>query len=213
MDPNILSEQPGLSPDSGKGEEGANHLRRLKREATEGAPADGTGKAPAVAATPAWKERRKSLRLRCSGSAEFRAAGSDVRVWGTLTDISLHGCYVEMSATFPVGARVNLVLKSCGISIRVSGTVRTSYPSLGMGICFAAETDREQQRQLNRLLTALAGHSAFSNGGPVPENDMQDTLASADPRAFLDEIAEFFHENQSLSRDEFHEIAKRVRRS
>jgi len=35
-----------------------------------------------------WKERRQSPRLRCSGSVDFRADGSDVRMWGTLTDIS-----------------------------------------------------------------------------------------------------------------------------
>jgi len=42
---------------------------------------------------------------------------------------------------------------------------------------------------------------------------MKDTLRSADPRAFLDEITEFFQKNQILSRSEFHQIAKRARRS
>jgi hypothetical protein len=42
---------------------------------------------------------------------------------------------------------------------------------------------------------------------------MKDTLRSADPRAFLDEIAEFFQKNQLLSRSEFQQIAKRARRS
>jgi hypothetical protein len=42
---------------------------------------------------------------------------------------------------------------------------------------------------------------------------MKDTLGSADPRAFLDEITEFFQKKHLLSREEFHQIAKRVRRS
>ena len=42
---------------------------------------------------------------------------------------------------------------------------------------------------------------------------MKDTLKAADPRALLDEIMEFFRKKQLLSRDEFHQIAKRVRRS
>jgi len=133
-------------------------------------------------------------------------------MWGTLTDISLHGCYVEMQTTFPVDTKVNLVLKSFGVRIQAPGTVRASYPFLGMGICFA-EIEPAQQLQLRQLLDALTGHATVSNGVSAEENSMKDTVASADARAFLDEIAEFFQKNQMLSRDQFHEIAKRVRRS
>ena len=111
VDPNIHPEQPGLSPDSGRA-----RRRELsspaKTPVAEGVPAERLPTAitiPAAATTgPAFKDRRQSPRLRCSGSVEFRAEGSDVRIWGTLTDISLHGCYVEMSTTFPVDARVDL---------------------------------------------------------------------------------------------------------
>jgi hypothetical protein len=216
VDPRVYSELPGWSPDSSDGDDGVNYLRRLKGEVAEGAPADaaakGGGRPPATANSLDWKERRRSPRLRCSGSVEFRAEGSDVRMWGTLTDISFHGCYVEMNTTFPIGTKVDLVLKSCGIQIQAPGTVRTSYPFLGMGICFA-EIELGQQLPLKQLLAALAGRSAVSSGGLAEENGMKDTLASADPRAFLDEITEFFQKNQLLSRDEFHQIAKRVRRS
>jgi hypothetical protein len=81
-----------------------------------------------------------------------------------------------------------------------------------MGICFA-EIEPVQQLQLKRLLAALAGRSAVSNGISAPENSMKDALGSADPRAFLDEITEFSQKKHLLSRDEFHQIAKRVRRS
>ncbi len=147
---------------------------------------------------------------------EFRAEGDDVRMWGTLTDVSLHGCYVEMNTTFPVGTKVNLVLKSFGVRIQTPGEVRATYPFLGMGIRFA-EIEPEQQLQLKQLLDALAGHGV-SNGvsaqeNSVRENSMKDALASADPQAFLDEIMGFFQKNKLLSREEFHQIAKRVRRS
>ena len=36
--------------------------------------------------SPPYKERRRSPRYHCSGSAEFQAEGSEVRSWGTLTD-------------------------------------------------------------------------------------------------------------------------------
>ena len=92
------------------------------------------------------------------------------------------------------------------------GTVRASYPFLGMGICFA-EIEPVQQMQLKQLLAALDGRSAFSNGISAEENSVKDSLASADPKSRLDGIAEFFQKNQLLSRNEFHQIAKRARRS
>jgi hypothetical protein len=207
--------QPGLAKDSSNGDEGVDYLRRLK-----GAPADavapGGGETPAAATSAAtsaaWKEKRQSLRLRCSGSAEFRTEASDVRIWGTVTDVSLLGCYVEMNTTFPVGTKVDLVLKSFGIRIEDPGTVRASYPFLGMGICFT-EMQPVQLLHLKDLLAALSGRSGVSNRIPTQENSMSDTLRSADPRALLDEITEFFQKNQLLSRNEFHQIAKRARRS
>ena len=218
VEPRIYRAQPDLASDSsnGNGEEGVDYLRRLKGSAPEGAPADAVarsgGEAPAAADSVAWIDRRKSPRLRCSGSAEVRTDGSDVCRWGTVTDISLHGCYVEMNTTFPVGTKVDLVLKSFGIRIETPGEVRASYPSLGMGICFA-EIEPVQQMQLKQLLAALSGRSAVSTGISDQENSVKDALAAADPKAFLDEITEFFQKNQLLSRTEFQQIAKRARRS
>ena len=216
MDPRIYRAQPDFASDSSNGDESVDYLRRLKRAVVEGAPADGAvksgGEAPVAADSVAWKERRQSPRLRCSGSAEVRTEGSDVCRWGTVTDVSQHGCYVEMNTTFPVGTKVDLVLKSFGIRIETPGEVRASYPSLGMGICFA-EMQPVQQMQLKQLLAALAGRSAVSSGISAEEKSVKDALGSADPKAFLDEITEFFQKNQLLSRNEFHQIAKRVRRS
>jgi hypothetical protein len=107
---------------------------------------------------------------------------------------------------------VDLVLKSFGIRIEAPGTVRASYPFLGMGICFA-EIEPVQQMQLKQLLAALGGRSSVSNGIPAEEKSGKDTMASADPKSLVDGIAEFFQKNQMLSRDEFHQIAKRARRS
>jgi hypothetical protein len=217
LDPRIYAAptQPDFASDSSSGDEGVDYLRRLKGAVVEAAPADAVargGEAPAAATNFAWKERRQSPRLRCSGSAEFRVEGNDARMWGTVTDVSLHGCYVEMNTTFPVGTKAALGLESFGIRIETPGTVRASYPFLGMGICFA-EIGPVQQVQLKQLLVALAGRSAVSNGISAEENSVKDILASEDPRAFLDEITEFFQKNQLLSRSEFHQIAKRARRS
>ncbi len=215
MDPHIRSEETDSLHEAGKDDDAANYLRRLRATASEGLPAAATAacdeKTPAAKAID-WKERRQSPRLRCSGSAEFRAEGSDVRMWGTITDVSLHGCYVEMTTTFPIDTKVELVLKSCGIRIQTLGTVRASYPSLGMGICFT-DIEPAQHANLKQLLAALGGRSIFISEAKAQENAIKDIPLFADPRAVLDEIAEFFRQNQQLSRDEFHNIAKRLHRS
>jgi hypothetical protein len=214
VDPRISPDQPGVSPDSSKSEEAVNYLRRLKAPVAEGmstGAARSDSKSGAATMGLGFKDRRQSPRLRCSGSAEFRAEGSDVRMWGTLTDISLHGCYVEMNATFPVDTKVALILKSFGIQIRTAGRVRATYPSLGMGICFA-DIEPLEQLQLKQLLAALSGRSTIYTAKSAEESGMNEVLGSADPRAILGEIMGFFQNNQLLSRAEFCQIAKRARR-
>jgi hypothetical protein len=213
---NLYPEQPGLPQDSSDDKDGANYLRRLKGPGAKYP--SGTPGSTAALASVGIVERRQSHRLRCSGSVEFQAEGSDARMWGTLTDISLHGCYVEMSNTFPVDTKANLVLKSCGLRIQTAGTVRAAYPALGMGIRFE-RIEPAEQTHLKRLLALLAGHISVSNPGPAQKSREQENsllnnaLDSADKTAFFDQIQEFFQGNHLLSRDEFHAIAKRVRRT
>ncbi len=213
MDPRVFTEKAAWSSDPGESESGVNHLRRMKLAQAERAPSTPQGHGQATAPAPAKasaEERRKSPRLRCSGSVELRVQGSDVRMWGTLTDISLNGCYVEMASTFPVGSRVQLVLTSCGRRILSPGTIRASYPSLGMGIYFT-DTQPVQRLELQQLIAKLAGQTA-----PPPVSTEQAVILDAetvDSRAVLDEIADFFQKKPVLSREEFHQIADRVRRS
>ncbi len=214
MDPHISPEQPGVSLDLSTSEDAVNYLRRLKAPVGEGmstGAARSDSKTGATTMGPGFKDRRQSPRLRCSGSVEFRVEGSDVRMWGTLTDISLHGCYVEMNATFPVDTKVDLVLKSFGIRIQTRGRVRATYPSLGMGILLV-DIEPLEQLQLKQLLAALSGRSTIYTAKSSEESGLKETLASADPRTILGEITGFFQNNQLLSRAEFYQIAKRARR-
>jgi hypothetical protein len=154
MDRNILTEEWGTPQEPARvSDSGTAYLRRLK---TQDQNAAGTILRSGVAevVTSAASERRISRRYQCVGSVELRAEGA-VRLWGTLRDISLHGCYVEMATTFPVGKQLNLALESGGVWVRAGATVRTSYPGLGMGMCFA-ELAATQQLHLNQILAASA---------------------------------------------------------
>jgi hypothetical protein len=215
VDPHVYAEQPGLTPESRKTDDGANYLRRLKAE-TDGEELSSralrTGSAAAGPQTSfTGKERRRSIRYRCSGSVEFRSEGSDVRMWGTLTDVSLHGCYVEMSTTFPVDTRVELVLEALGIRVRALGTVGVSYPFLGMGIRLT-EIEPGQQTQLEQLLSAVAGQNTVADPTLLQDRGVPDK-AAAEPTVFLEEIKRYFDTHLILSREEFLQIAKCCRRS
>ena len=230
---------PGVR-DADDSNESVNYLRRLKGTATEAGPGkaktmDNKGSrtpAAAIAAavapvpvpvpaqapaaspsfvSPSFIERRKTPRLRCSGSLELRAEGTDVRLWGTLTDVGLHGCYVEMNTTFPIGTKVDLVLKSMSIRVETPGIIRATYPFLGMGMSFA-NTKPEQQQHLQQLLSALRSRSHFLTPDLAQHDEKKDPLASADPKALVDEITLFFRKNTALPREEFYQIAKRIRR-
>jgi hypothetical protein len=215
VDPRIHLEGHGLPGESGSSAEGVSYLRRLKEDVAEIAPASAAELDNAKALTDGFplnsNEQRQSVRIRCSGSVEFWAEGRQDRMWGTLTDISQHGCYVEMHTTFPVGTKVNLILKSFGVQIQAPGVVRVSYPFMGMGIGFA-EIEAGQQAQLKQLLDSLSGRASVPATIPVPENVTKNIRASVDPRSLLNELWDYFEKHQWLSREEFLGIAKHKRR-
>src|ERR1700693_4768155 len=95
-------------------------------------------------------EKRRSMRYKCEGSAELREVGRDVRTWATFSDVSLHGCYVEAQATYPVGTVLHMKLEE-----ESKGTVRVPYPSLGMGIAFRKMSEENVSR-LRDLLKKIS---------------------------------------------------------
>jgi hypothetical protein len=166
----------------------------------------------AAAAGPAFKERRRSVRFQCSGTVDFQAEGSDVRLSGSLTDVSLHGCYVEMPTTFPIDTLVTLNIEARGIRFHTRAKVRATYPFVGVGMRFE-EMELGQQAQLTQLLRSITAERTLLNLPSIEHPNPPDVVASADPSACLEAISNFFQRNTSLSRDEFLAIAKRVRRS
>ncbi|MGC2246501.1 MAG: PilZ domain-containing protein [Terriglobales bacterium] len=153
MDPNILTEEWGSPQDGKRGTDiGTAYLRHLKTKDADGSSTQ--PERPASSPVQPARNRRVSQRYQCTGSAQLRAEGG-ARLWGTLRDISLHGCYVEMATAFPVGTEVRLALEAGGVRMLCAATVRASYPSLGMGMCFS-ELAPTQELRLKEVLAALA---------------------------------------------------------
>jgi hypothetical protein len=159
---------------------------------------------------PDQNERRRAARFKCEGSAEFRVGGTDVRTWGTFTDLSVHGCHIEMTATFPVGAIVELVLGLNGFRVNVKGEVRVSYPFLGIGVAFreiSSENERELQAMVRSLVTAespanQAAAAQAAKGHPS-------IVAIASPEVALQAVVDFFQSHSLLSRDEFLQLLRK----
>lgn len=214
MDPNIICEQPGFSEGGPRrpGEDGAAYLRRLKGQPDDDSPTPPANADSAKGATPIGavfvKERRRSPRFQCSGSVELQPQDGGAHMWGALTDISLHGCYVEMPTSLPTDTLVSLNIEVLGVRFSTQAKVRVSYPSLGMGMCFT-EVASEQQEQLGRLLRAVAGQRAALSAPPAASPE---TVVTADPKVFVEKLTEYFKKNNFLSREEFYAIAKRGRR-
>ena len=75
-----------------------------------------------------------------------------------------------------------------------------------------------RDRTLRTLATEVTPHCTLWTRHDLhwragEETGLKETLLSGDPRAFIDEITDFFQKNQLLSRAEFYQVAKRVRRS
>ena len=159
MDRTALNEQRGLPEDGSRDKDsGTSYLRQLRRRTAEALGLPLETRAATLPALPV-KERRATPRYEYTGGVEVRPEDSDVRLWGTLKDISLNGCYVEMTTTFPVNTKMYIALEAGGLRVVGEAMVRASYPSLGMGMSFTVLAPTQRQR-LKEILAAAAENRA-----------------------------------------------------
>jgi len=180
----------------------------------EGPVAGGSAAAPAVAgaigsATPqtqfAGAERRRSPRFKCEGSVELREEGCDVRTWATFTDVSLHGCYVEAQATYPVGTMLQMKLELNGFKVETKGEVRVNYPYLGMGIAFKEMFD-ENRARVKDLLASIARPSVVMGPGmasALSGGALRAVPLVTNPHAAIQALVGAFENREVLSRADF----------
>ena len=158
-------------------------------------------------------EKRRSPCYRCEGSAEIREDGRDVRTWATFTDISRHGCYLEAQATYPSGTILHMKLKANGIVLETKGTVRVTYPYLGMGIAFEGISE-ENQALLRRLLATISHPCVIMGPGiassiPSIGTPLDAVPPITNPEAAIQELVEFFESRQMLMREDFLRILRK----
>lgn len=95
------------------------------------------------------RERRQFARHTCRVTGEVAVQGSSAQILGTVTDISLGGCYIEMLSPLPVGTDVDMALTPGEETLHIVGKVRSSQNGMGMGVSFTgiSSEDFETLRQ------------------------------------------------------------------
>ncbi len=149
---------------NGSGKAGQIGVRCLERKYIWGVPPrtwdrDSFGESSgAEPAKVSWNggERRLFGRRSCRVEAQVSIPGPSEGLPGTVTDISLGGCYVEMLAPLPVDTMVELALTAGDITMRGSGKVRSSHMGLGMGVAFASMSPAQFEK-LRQFSLAAAG--------------------------------------------------------
>ena len=128
----------------------------------------GTAKAVEVNAEFAWEGTGKQVGLRFQDPSP-EVAGQlrewlgrnapdvekdDPPVRCQLTDLSLGGCYLEISSPFPVSTRVTLSMRAGGVELRTEGVVRIMHADKGIGVEFT-QTTAEHRALLEKFLRLL----------------------------------------------------------
>jgi CheY-like chemotaxis protein len=111
---------------------------------------------PEAASSPSESDKRSQARQSCRLSAEVYRTGTRVPNHCCLTDLSSGGCYLEISAPFPVGASVEILVRSQEMKLRMDGKVSASHPGFGMGISFELQVreTRDSVKKLNEFVKA-----------------------------------------------------------
>ena len=156
-------------------------------------------------------DKRRSPRFKCEGRAELIEDGCDVRTWASFSDVSLNGCYVEATATFPVGKVLRMKLMVNGFRVESRGVVRVTYPSLGMGIAFL-EMSEDNIQELRALLRSISRPTIIMGleaSGVGPANPSGNGIADvADANAAVQALIRFFGTHATLSREDFTRILR-----
>lgn len=104
-------------------------------------------------------ERRRESRQPFIASAEIIDERENARTSSRVTDLSRHGCYVEMPNPFPQGTNVLIEIYTETEFLEAHATVAYLEPKQGMGLTFA-EMPPYFSGVLNKWLVQTTGRKA-----------------------------------------------------
>lgn len=109
-------------------------------------------------------ERRQTPRFRCQNSIEVHVEGG-ASFWGTVADLSLGGCYVEMPLPLQPGTKLRLGIWFGQNKVSAQAHVAHRTPGLGVGLKFT-EISEQDKAIIRRFLENLAPFAR--KPGPSP---------------------------------------------
>jgi hypothetical protein len=86
-------------------------------------------------------ERRRAPRYSFIAMAEIVDEKENARTSSRVSDLSLHGCYVELVNPFPQGTDVTIEICTDTESVETRATVAHFEPKRGMGLIFSDMPD------------------------------------------------------------------------
>jgi c-di-GMP-binding flagellar brake protein YcgR len=129
-----------------------------------------------------------------------------------LTDLSVGGCYLEISSPFPVLSRVALSMRAGAMQVRAQGVVRIMHPDKGMGIEFTQATP-EHRAAVEKFLGLLSETPTLLPELLVePEGLESEPSISQSPSVKTDPLLQLFY-GDPLTAEEFHEALRKQRGS
>jgi len=128
-----------------------------------------------------------------------------------LTDLTLGGCYLEISSPFPVTSRVVLSMRAAGVEIRTQGVVRIMHPEKGMGVEFT-QTTPEHHSSVEKLLGVLSENRTLQPELFVEPDGLESESRPAKPLSAGndDPLLQLFY-GESLTPDAFREALQKQR--
>ena len=102
------------------------------------------------ASRPHSRNRRLYPRVRCQIAVELQAETSLQPFLGSVTDISLSGCFVETTQVFPALTKLSIAFMTANGPLRAEGQVVRIRPGWGFALKFhdIRSTDRENLRHI-----------------------------------------------------------------
>ena len=101
------------------------------------------------------RERRRTPRYIFIASAELYEQQSDVRVASRVSELSLHGCYLDMMNPFPPGTLILLKIVSGDLTFQSKARVIYATQNMGAGVAFL-DVDPKYEYILQRWMEQAA---------------------------------------------------------
>lgn len=102
-----------------------------------------------------YREKRRTPRYIFIASAELYDERTDVRVASRVSELSKHGCYLDMMNPFPTGTLVLIKIFAADQTFQSKAKIIYATPNVGAGIAFL-DVEPKFEYILNRWLEEAA---------------------------------------------------------